>query len=58
MHPKEKYECKPEPELDSRPDKYLSLTQYSEIIYNKYAYIHTLNKLKQIAAIAVKHIPY
>ena len=28
MYPKENYECKPEPELDSRPDKYLSLTQY------------------------------
>jgi hypothetical protein len=35
MYPKEKYECKPEPELDSRPDKYLSLSQYLEIIYNK-----------------------
>jgi hypothetical protein len=35
MYPKENYECKPEPELDPRPDKYLSLTQYLEIIHNK-----------------------
>ena len=28
MYPEENYESKPEPELDSRPDKYLSLTQY------------------------------
>jgi hypothetical protein len=41
MYPEENYECKPEPELDPKPDKYPSLAQYWEIIYNKYAYIYT-----------------
>ena len=67
MYPEENYECKSEPELNPRPDKYLSLAQYRENYINKQAYIHilnnsksnlTLNKIKQIAVIAVKHNPY
>ena len=48
MYPEANYECKPEPELDPKPDKYCSLAQYREIAHtHELAYMHTLNNSLQ-----------